>query len=191
MRTETKDILKAWLALSVAFAILLRGLRFDSGFIVAIGISAFTVGIGFLAHELSHKFVAQRYGCWAEFRSFDAMLLIAIAMSFFGFILAAPGGVFIKGRGSLKHNGIISAAGPLASIVIALVFLLLAIAVPIASVKQVVGYGFTINSWLALFNMLPFAMLDGQKILSWSKPVYFTMLAVSIGLVFGLGAFAL
>ena len=35
-----------------------------------------TVGSGFLIHELCHKVVAQRYRCWAEFRSDDKMLLM-------------------------------------------------------------------------------------------------------------------
>ena len=31
-------------------------------------VSILTIGVGFLFHEIAHKLVAQRYGCWAEFR---------------------------------------------------------------------------------------------------------------------------
>ncbi|MDP6648058.1 MAG: hypothetical protein QGH34_01545, partial [Candidatus Woesearchaeota archaeon] len=66
---EIKDILKAWIVISAAFAILLSDSIFSSDFYAKFIISSLTVGIGFLLHELGHKFVAQRYGCFAEFRS--------------------------------------------------------------------------------------------------------------------------
>ena len=33
-------------------------------------------------------------------------------------------------------------------------------------------YGFKINVWLALFNMIPVWNFDGSKILKWNKYVY-------------------
>ena len=51
------------------------------------------------------------------------MLVLAILMSFFGFIFAAPGAVVIKA--SYIHpskNGKISLAGPLTNIILALLF---------------------------------------------------------------------
>src|SRR3989339_1525964 len=121
---ELRDILKAWVAVSIAFGIILSNsvADFYSKFMIA----SLTVGIGFLFHELGHKFVAQRYGCFAEFRSFDNMLLLAIAMSFFGFVFAAPGAVMISGRISKSRSGRISAAGPVVNIVLAMLFLALA-----------------------------------------------------------------
>src|SRR3989339_2142764 len=119
---EIRDLLKAWIAVSIAFAIIMRSslrLSFYEVFIV----SAITVGTGFLLHELGHKFVAQRYGCFAEFRSFDMMLILAIVMSFFGFIFAAPGAVMISGPVGVRRNGKISIAGPLVNIALALIFL--------------------------------------------------------------------
>ena len=119
---ELRDLVKAWIAISLAFALVLRhdiGLSFYQVFIV----SAVTVGTGFLLHELGHKFVAQRYGCFAEFRSFDQMLMLAVMMSFFGFVFAAPGAVMIMGRVDIRKNGIISAAGPIVNLILALFFL--------------------------------------------------------------------
>ena len=62
--TELRDILKAWAAVSIAFGIILSTSVSDfySKFVIA----SLTVGIGFLFHELGHKIVAQRYGCFAE-----------------------------------------------------------------------------------------------------------------------------
>ncbi|MBT3406387.1 hypothetical protein HN419_04415 [Candidatus Woesearchaeota archaeon] len=41
-------------------------------------------------------------------------------------------------------------------------------------------YGATINTWLALFNMIPFGMFDGKKILRWNKIIYGVMVAIGI-----------
>ena len=114
---EKKDIIKAWIAISIAFAIALNGLR--SGFSQAFIIAALTVGVGFLLHELAHKLVAQHYGCWAEFRSFDQMLFFAILLSFTGIIFAAPGAVMISGHVTNDRNGKISAAGPITNFILA------------------------------------------------------------------------
>lgn len=172
---EIKDILKAWVAISVAFGIVLNKSVFSSDFYSKFILASLTVGIGFLLHELGHKFVAQRYGCFAEFRSFDKMLLLALAMSFFGFVFAAPGAVMISGRVDKRKNGIISAAGPLVNIILALIFLALVFFHAQNLFKDVALYGFIINSWLALFNMVPFGFFDGYKIIRWNKPVYFVM----------------
>jgi len=154
-------------------------------------VSAITVGSGFLLHELGHKYVAQRYNAWAEFRSFDRMLLLAILMSFFGFIFAAPGAVFIRGMIDYKRNGKISAAGPLVNYVLALVFGALFFT-GIAPLVYLGMFGFTVNAWLGLFNMIPLGNFDGVKILKWNKLVYGSMVGagvVLVGLSFNLGLF--
>lgn len=177
--TELKDIIKAWIAISIAFAIVLGNSVFSSDFYSKFIIASLTVGIGFLLHELGHKVVAQRYGCFAEFRSFDNMLLLAIAMSFFGFIFAAPGAVMISGRIKKIKNGKIAAAGPIINLALALIFLILIFAQPLGSFKALAYYGFIINSWLALFNMIPFWLFDGYKILKWNKLVYGSIVALA------------
>ena len=68
-RVEIRDLVKAWVALSAAFAILLGGSVFSATFIIFFMISGLTVGVGFIFHELAHKIVAQKYGCFAEFVS--------------------------------------------------------------------------------------------------------------------------
>jgi Zn-dependent protease len=184
IRTSQKeliDLAKAWIILGVAFSIAMNGLKFPA-LLIGIGISLFTVGIGFLLHELAHKFVAQRYGCFAEFRSFDQMLILALIMSFFGFIFAAPGAVMIRGRLSTRQNGIISAVGPGMNMLVSVLFLSL-VFVPVGFWQTIGLYGFMINSWLALFNMIPFAMFDGKKIFDWSKSVYVLMAVFAIALL--------
>src|SRR3989338_5411374 len=121
-RKEIIDITKAWLAITIAFAILFRS---GIGILESLLVSAIAVGLGFLLNELGHKVVAQYYRCFAEFRSFDSLLLLAIAMSFLGFVFAAPGAVMISGYVNKERNGKISIAGPAINIALALIFLML------------------------------------------------------------------
>ncbi len=179
-RRELIDLIKAWVAISTAFAILLGGSLFSFEFVTFFMISSLSVGLGFVAHEMSHKVVAQKYGCQAEFRSWDKMLILAVIMSFFGFIIVAPGAVMISGPVGRRRNGKISAAGGIANLVIATLFLFMMLVGVTGILLPIAKYGFMINTWLALFNMIPFAMFDGKKILNWSKPVYFTMVATAL-----------
>ena len=172
-RLEIKEISKAWFAISLAFAIALGGFKQGiTGFSAVFAISLFTVGLGFVFHELSHKYLAQKYRCWAEFRANNAMLIFAVLISFTGFIFAAPGGVFIKGRISRKRYGMIAAAGPFMNIILGIVFLALALFLLPEMLASIAYMGARINAWLALFNMIPIMGLDGRKILAASKPIY-------------------
>ena len=182
---EIFDIIKAWLAISIAFAILLsKNEIFSPSFFINLLVSGITVGLGFLLHELAHKKLAQKYGCLAEFRAFNIMLVVAILFSFVGFIFAAPGAVFISGHVTTSRNGKISLAGPLVNIALAIIFLLL-IQLDLGSFFNLVtNYGANINAWLALFNLIPILGLDGTKVLAWNKPIYFTAVAASAILVF-------
>ena len=181
---EIRDLTKAWIAISIAFAIVMR--RFvDLSFYQVFIVAAVTVGTGFLLHELGHKIAAQRYGCFAEFRSFDQMLFLAVLMAYFaGIVFAAPGAVMISGPVGVRRNGKISMAGPAVNLVLALAFLWFLLMKPGGILAIIAFYGFFINTWLALFNMLPFGNFDGRKILKWNKTVYGIMVATALGLMF-------
>ncbi|MBI4448217.1 hypothetical protein HY643_04495 [Candidatus Woesearchaeota archaeon] len=172
-KTEIKDLAKALITVSLAFAILLTKEFALQELLKNIGIAAITVTLGFLFHELAHKVVAQKFGCFAEFRASNTMLLIALATSFFGFIFAAPGAVMIAGRVSKERNGKIALAGPLTNLAVAVIFLSLSQLLFLGeTIKMITHYGFMINSWLALFNMLPFGFLDGKKVKAWNSKAY-------------------
>ena len=44
--------------------------------------------------------------------------------------------------------------------------------------------GFFVNSLLAMFNMLPFGIFDGRKVMAWNKTVFYIMFMASIALFF-------
>ena len=184
---EIKDLLFAWILISLAFAILLSGgtrsFTNPTIFLISLIISALTAGIGFLLHELMHKYVAQSYKLQAEFFAFYKMLFLAIALSFLGFIFAAPGAVFIKGKITPEKNGKISLAGPLTNIILAVLFLALLITIETESILSLFfRYGFIINALLGAFNLIPVPPFDGYKVFDWNKAVYFTFAIIAIAL---------
>jgi Zn-dependent protease len=180
---EKQDLLKAWMAVSFAFAVLNTSI-FSIGFVLFFIISMFTVGVGMLLHELAHKYVAQKYGCWAEFRSDNKMLLLAVVTAFLGFLFAAPGAVWISGHVTKDKNGKISLAGPATNILLSVLFFGLSLYAWPSIILSVLDYGFQINAWLALFNMIPFLNFDGKKIFDWNKIVYALTVIVAAFLVF-------
>ncbi|MFA5797826.1 MAG: metalloprotease [Candidatus Woesearchaeota archaeon] len=189
---ELKDLLIAWIFISIAFSIAQTvGDNFNinaftsTAFLITIIISAITVGLAFLFHELAHKVVAQHYHCWAEFRADITMLILAVGTSFLGIIFLAPGAVMIFGHITEKQNGKISLAGPLTNIILALIIMpFLFITVQHSVWKEIISIGFLVNAWLALFNMIPFWNFDGAKIWRWSKSAYITMVVSAAFLLF-------
>ena len=142
-----------------------------------------TTATGFALHELAHKFVAQHYGCWAEFRYSTQGLFIALFTAAIGFLFAAPGAVYIAGNVGKRENGIISIAGPLTNVVVAVAMLPVAILFNpslIAYAAITVAY---FNAFLAAFNMIPIMPLDGAKVARWSLPIYVASLLLMVGLL--------
>lgn len=187
---EINDLIKAWIIISLAFAFILGTRNFMSiEFYKNLLIAAVAVGTGFVFHELGHKIVAQKYGCFAEFRANMGMLFFALFLAFVGgFVFAAPGAVMISGYVNRTINGKISIAGPLTNLVLSIVFLALSIWVNILGLSFLAAifmYGFLINTWLGLFNLIPIGNFDGIKILRWNKLYYGLMV------VFGLLLFSM
>lgn len=185
-RQELIHLSAAMVALTVAFLFVLPpepGLliagpdRFDLAQLVEprmIGTAVAVVVTGFLAHELSHKVVAQLYGHWSEFRaSFSHLGLAVIAGAAFGLLIAAPGAVNIVGNVSEEENGVISAVGPLTNIAMAVPFLFLWL---MYMGDPLLGFIFNkaafFNVILAAFNMAPIRPLDGSKVIRWNPGVY-------------------
>jgi len=139
-------------------------------------VSAVAVSAGFFAHEMSHKFVARRYGCWAEFRADFKMLLLSVVIAFFvGFLYAAPGAVWISGRITREQNGKISLAGPGSNMLIAAALaplLFTGILSQSSATYDLAATVFYFCSFLAAFNLIPYPPFDGLKIWSWNKGVY-------------------
>ena len=179
---ELREIGISVLVLSVAFTIMFFRNGSDINILVLLGISAAVVCASFLAHEMAHKFVAQRFGAWAEYRMYPFGLMIALMMSFFGLIFAAPGVVYMRGHIDNEMNGKISAAGPAVNIVIGAAAVALAF-VTTGLISSVFWILATINAFFAVFNMIPIMPFDGSKVYKWNVPVYLLMLVAAVSLL--------
>ncbi len=194
-RDEIKHLALATVVLTIAFSFALSRPgwitpSFNKEFLLGVldFMPAAFAGVvtAFLLHELGHKFTAQRFGLWSEFRYSMSGLVMALFVSVvFGIVFAAPGAVYIGGSVNKRENGLISLAGPGVNIVIAFVSLplLLFVFANTAFWGQLFYTVFFINSFLAMFNMLPFGNMDGKKIMSWKPAVFGITLCVSVGFV--------
>lgn len=184
---ERRDLLIAWLAISVAFTLIYirDGVNLNT-FLLLFVMSLVTVGVAFVLHELAHKFTAMRYGYWAEFQKDNQMLLVAVVMAaLVGVVFAAPGATYVYGNATRNENGRISAAGPITNLVLCVPFAALVFLTGGAGLLGLVGIvGLRINAMIATFNMLPISVLDGRKVLDWNPAVFAVLIVASVGLLF-------
>lgn len=194
---EVRDLIISFLVISLCFTLIYTG-----GNISAINyilpLVMIGVGFGFILHELGHKFASMHYGFWAEYKLWPTGLILAIITSCMGFVFAAPGAVYTYSYYlDDKKNGVISIAGPIVNILLALVFLGVAIVIypsitmldtnlQLAFLTCVIG--FNVNSYLALFNLIPLGNLDGSKVLRWSGLIWLCIIAIA-GLMVVAGQF--
>lgn len=136
------------------------------------------MAISFVAHELAHKFTAQRYGLKAGFRidPFGAFITGISAIPFFPIKFIAPGAVMIGGFAYTNTIGKIALSGPLTNIVISLIAFTL---------SRFLHTWFLVtaawlNALMALFNMIPFGVLDGFKVFSWSVKKWAFFFSISL-----------
>jgi Zn-dependent protease len=183
---ERRDLLIAWVAIAVAFSLLyVRGTINPGAFVLFFAVSLLTVGVGFVLHELAHKFAAMHFGYWAEFRKDNTMLIVAVILAALaGVVFAAPGATVIYGSTTKRENGIISAAGPVTNLALCAVFYALFLAGGIFGeyILLLIGLmGVQINAMIATFNMLPVSVLDGKKVLAWNPAVFAVLFVASLG----------
>jgi Zn-dependent protease len=177
---EVRDILISMLFIAVIFAYIFSQNNMNA-FILLIPALIIAVGLGFILHELAHKFVAVRYGFYAEFRMwFEGLIFAIITAIIVKLAFVAPGAVYIHGDHiSREQNGKISLAGPLVNIVLAFIFLGLTPYINNHTtdvsgfvLNNLIYFGFLINSYLAAFNLIPFAILDGVKVFRWNPIIW-------------------
>lgn len=200
---EAQEILISVIAISFALAVNQIGIMNIAGemdgFVSIASFFLVALGVGFILHEMAHKFTANYFGHYAEFRMWTQglafMFLLAIIPTRFMFI--APGAVYIHGHGrpiSKTENGIISIAGPVTNVLIAFVaigalFVFGPMVLDTLGGVELWTSVAWINTFLALFNLLPIYPLDGSKVLAWNPLVYGAFGIFTLLLFFLFGGF--
>lgn len=193
-KDETKDIIISVVVLTILYAISVTrsiGWTYDN-LLLFIPISFVAVGLAFILHELGHKVVAQRFGFFSEYRKWDYGLILGLITVLTGFMFFAPGAVYFGSYGRMvtdEENGKISIAGPIVNIILAVIFLGLTLTIkPLITVSNMdimmvilltCYLAFNVNSFLAIFNLLPIPPLDGSKIMQWNIPVWLITIIIA------------
>lgn len=184
---EIRDLIISFFVLSICFGIATAGLHVDR-FVSILPIVMVGVAMGSLLHELGHRFMAMKYGCHAEFKLWPLGLLIAFVTSFFGVVFASPGTTEIdSGHVTDEINGKIFVAGPMANIMLAILFITVAALIyPLKFHSDIfhlmyliATVGFSVNCFLATFNLFPIYSLDGTKVMKWNVGIWFAVIAIA------------
>ncbi|MEJ2242986.1 MAG: site-2 protease family protein [Candidatus Bathyarchaeota archaeon] len=145
---------------------------------------AFT--FSFLLHEIAHKFSAQHFNMWAEFRLTLQGALLTLLSAFLPppFKIISPGAVMIAGSGTQESIGKVAVSGPITNIGLSAGCALIAM----VSNQNLFWFVAFLNAFLATFNMIPFGVIDGLKVYKWNKiawAVVFVLAIVLMALTYG------
>jgi Zn-dependent protease len=141
-----------------------------------------TGAIAQILHDLAHKYAAYHFGSITEYQfwSIGAITMLATAW-FFGNAFAKPSRTVIRSRRELtpEENALVRLAGPLMSMLVAIVSLLL---IPLGGLWALAGTtGFSMNLLNSVFSLVPVKPNDGVEIFTWNKAawavIFFPMIA--------------
>jgi Zn-dependent protease len=141
---------------------------------------ALVLTVSFLTHEIAHKVTAQQAGLWAEFRLTTWGAVLTLVSVFLPFKMIAPGAMMIGGQAtSAKDMLKISVSGVITNMIFAATFLGLAFSLPFNEYTAMLFFAAYINAFMAIFNLIPFGVLDGYKIFLLNKKVWLLALIPS------------
>lgn len=127
-------------------------------------------GIGLALHEMAHSYLAARYDGISEFKFWDlGTVIMLVTGGLFGLVFAKPYRTIISNAASLDKRSLamIMLAGPVVSVVLAFLFLSLK---PLGGMYAVIGAaGFSVNLLSAVYGLMPFIPMDGDKVYKWSR----------------------
>lgn len=195
---ELRDLILSIVALGFAFTLALFGgsntfsYVLDPGFIPNFLLVTVIVGLSIVAKEMAQKGTSRALESHATYHIWSPGVIIAILSSFLGIVFAAVGGMKLAseyteraGRWQInlspKQMGIISSIGPLMSLSIAMSLLMLSPLSPTFGLERNLFFlSAEINALIALFSMVPFGPVDGNKVLRWSITIWLFIAVMSL-----------
>jgi Zn-dependent protease len=177
--TETKHLIIGTALVTAAGISFFLADPFTVG-VIGLVLASVLFSLGFILHELAHKYVAQGYGLWAEFR-LNTMGVLLTALSIVSPLkFIAPGAVVIAGFTDNERMGRTAFAGPVVNVIITVAIL---IAMPLFA-KSPFSFallaGAAINAFLALFNLIPFSVFDGLKVYRWNRRYWIALFLIAL-----------
>lgn len=175
---ELKHItIAALLVIGIGFSIGLYGNLFPGSFSFwwtpdMMAVFAVIMTTSFLVHEIAHKIMAQKKSLWAEFRLTTWGALLTFASIFLPFRMIAPGAMMIGGSPNGDEIVKISLAGPITNIIFSSALLGFAFTLYPSAYGMMLFFAAYINAFMAVFNLIPFGILDGYKIFSFNKKLW-------------------
>jgi Zn-dependent protease len=179
------DLAVSWVALSVAGYLLYNSPLYALGGPLRIAawenfiVIFLVLGPAFVLHEAMHIRTARKLGKPAGFKLWPFGIFIMLITSIIGFLFALPGATMIetdrRNQPALSEMGVIAIAGPLTNIILSLISgTVTGIGILIGNIFVVEAglYSIGINAFLAGFNLLPVAILDGAKVYKWNKRLW-------------------
>lgn len=182
---ESLDLILGFLLIAFVFGF--RPLIDGDRSMIFVLLLTLIIGPAFILHELAHKYAAIHYGKYARFTLIRQMAYLTLLFGFLGFGIAGPGATMIVGRSNERETGIFAAAGPATNFVLASLGVMMTLIVPnsyIPSIGENLHWVFYliifINSFLALFNLIPVSLLDGRKIKTWNQQAWILLIVLNL-----------
>jgi len=174
------------------YNLFVRHEQFQPLFGFAFPLIAATLAI--VPHELAHRQVARKYGCFSRFYLFPQGFIFTLVLN-----LVSPFGIFASGFTGISCNpfydmserdrisGLTSLAGPATNMVISVVFI--AMSYSLASyIPFYYVYVFrevaALSSFVAFFNLIPIGPLDGSKVMKWNQGLWLGVIVLAFLLYF-------
>ena len=162
--------------------------RLTTNPLFVLGIAIVTAPLFFL-HEIGHKISAQHYNMWSEFRLDQGGALITALSIIMPFKLVAPGAVQSVARSydDMDKLGKISAYGPTMNIYLGGLYLIITgisyifgsfISISFFLIYEIFFWASGFSFFLAIFNMLPFGPLDGNKVKHWNNSAFWLFFGI-------------
>jgi hypothetical protein len=193
---ERKSIfltLSAYELIAIAFASIILGITFmiaaDMSLLRLdqVLIYIFFAGFVLIVDDLTHRYVARRYGAVTEYQFWFLGTIIMFVTAFlFGSVFALPGRTIINDTQKLtpKQRAMIYGAGPLMSFSIFVVFLLF---IPLGgAIGTLAVLGASMHLLSAVYSFMPFDPMDGNKVYRWKKFLWLAAFAPLLVLYFAM-----
>lgn len=182
---EVKHIaIAAALVIGIGFSIGLYG-NYLGGFTTPwtwaiMAVFAVLMTVSFLAHEIGHKIMAQKAGMWAEFRLTTWGAVLTFVSIFLPFRMIAPGAMMISGSPTSKEMIKISVIGVAINMLFSAATFAAALALAPSAFAAMLFFAAYINAFMAIFNLIPFGVLDGYKLFLLNKKMWALAFTVAV-----------